>query len=145
VPYGDGTEADYLDGLRGKDTFLPELSFVALKNKKIVGQIVLYQTDITTPTGPRTELVLTPLSVEPAHFRRGIARALTEHALAKARALGYRAVFLCGDPEIYARLGFVPTAQYKIYHVQEAEAPWSMVRELYEDALAGIEGTVDTI
>jgi len=145
VPYGDGTEADYLNDLRGKAAFLPELSFVALDGEKIVGQIVLYQTDITTPNGPRTELVLSPVSVHPAYFRRGVARAMVEHALARAAAMGYRAVFLCGDPAIYARLGFSPSCAHGIHHAQDAHAEWSMVRALYAGALDGLEGTVETV
>ena len=145
VPYGDGTEADYLGDLRKKDAFLPELSFVAVEDAKIVGQIVLYQTEIATRGGPRTELLLSPVSVHPDYFRRGFARAMIEHALEKAAALGYRAVFLCGDPAIYTRLGFAPSHQYGIHHVEDAAARWSMVRELYEGALHGVAGTVDTI
>jgi len=145
VPGGDGTEADYLNELRTKSTFIPELSFVAVENDEIVGQIVLYQTVITTRDGPRTELLLSPISVHPAYFRRGIARTMTEHALAKAKAMGCRAVFLCGDPAIYKKLGFAPTYKYGIYHLQDAKAEWSMVRELYEGALQNIEGMVETI
>ena len=145
VPYGDGTEADYLDKLRGKDTFIPGLSFVATEDGQIVGQIVLYRTDIATREGPQTQLLLSPISVHPDYFRRGIARAMTEHALAKAAAMGYRAVFLCGNPEIYKKLGFVPTYQYSISHRQDARAQWSMVRELYAGALQGVEGMIDTV
>ena len=145
VPYGDGAEADYLDELRGKDTFIPALSFVALKDDKIVGQVVLYKTDVTTSTGVITELLLSPISVLPAYFRKGIARALIEHALQKAQALGYKAVFLCGDPAIYSRLGFAPTYENQIYHARDAKAEWSMVRALYEGALDGVKGTVETV
>jgi len=145
VPHGDGTEADYLRALRGKDAFLPELSFVAVEGDRIVGQIVLYRTAIATRDGPRTQLLLSPISVHPEYFRRGIARAMVEHALAQAAAMGWGAVFLCGDPAIYTRLGFAPTYQFGIRHVRDARAEWSMVRELYEGALRGMEGTVETV
>jgi len=147
LPHGDGTEADYLHALRTKDTFIPALSFVAIAygSEKIVGQIVLYQTIVTTRDGPRAQLLLSPISVHPAQFRRGIARAMTEHALAKAKAMGYGAVFLCGDPAIYKKLGFAPTHVYGIYHVKDAAAEWSMARELYEGALDGLKGLVDII
>ena len=43
---------DYLEKLRAKDVFIPELSLVAEHNSgKIVGQIVLCKTDITTSNG----------------------------------------------------------------------------------------------
>ena len=43
--YSDGTEADYLEEVRKKSAFVPELSFIAESTSgKIVGQIVLYRT-----------------------------------------------------------------------------------------------------
>ena len=142
----DGTTPDYLNELRGKDVFIPELSLVVEIDGILAGQIVLYKTIITTPQGtPLTELLLSPISVHPNYFRRGIARAMVEDALSIASQMGYRAVFLCGDPEIYSKLGFVPTYCYSIFHKDDKTAEWSMVRELYEGALDGITGTIDTI
>jgi len=144
--HADGDEADYLNELRTKDTFIPALSLVAaLPCGRVVGQVVLYETEIATRRGPCTQLLLSPICVHPEHQRRGIARALVEAALAKARAMGYGAVFLCGDPAIYSRLGFVPSYQFRIYHAKKRYARWSMVRELTPGALRGIRGTVDTI
>ncbi len=65
--YADGTEADYLNDLRNKNTFIPELSLVAEdEHSKIVGQIVLYETNIRMPDKTVTELVLSPICVHPA-------------------------------------------------------------------------------
>ena len=141
----DGTVPGYLNELRGKDVFIPELSLVAEEGGVLMGQIVLYKTTITTPQGELTELLLSPISVHPSHFGRGIARNLVDEALGIAEQMGYRAVFLCGDPEIYSRLGFVPTYRYNIYHKDDKAAKWSMVRELYDGALDGITGTIDTV
>ena len=146
--HADGTEPDYLNEVRKKDTFIPELSLVAEDSDgRLVGQIVLYKTDISTSHGIRTELLLSPISVHPAYFRRGIARKMVDTALFIAKGLGYHAVFLCGNPVLYHKLGFSPTYQYGIYHVDDADktAEWSMVRELYEGALKGIRGTINTI
>ena len=144
----ESDEHDYLNELRKKDCFVPELSLVAEdEDGKIVGQVVLYKTVITTPQGELTELLLSPICVYPSYFRRGIARAMIEEVLKKAKGMGFRAVFLCGDPETYSRLGFVPSYSYNICHVDDdtKTAEWSMVRELYDGALSGISGTVDTI
>ena len=141
----DGTEtADYLDDVRKKDAFIPELSFLALDGDRIVGQIVLYKTNITTSAGVVTELLLSPISVHPEYFRRGIARQMVEFALGQAKIMGYRAVFLCGDPNFYHKLAFQPTYAYQIHHINDASAEWSMVRELYEGALTGITRTINT-
>jgi len=133
----DDTVADYLNEVRTKDTFIPELSLVAVDNNgKIVGQVVLYETDIIFPLnicsgdfqsplwqseiaatiGKRTELLLSPICVHPDYFRQGIARALINNALDLARKMRYKAVFLCGEPNFYRKLGFVPTFAYEIYH-----------------------------
>lgn len=148
TPDSDGDEQDYLNELRQKDTFIPELSLLAeSKDGKIIGQIVLYQTDITTPQGKLTELVLSPISVHPDYFRRGVARRMIDRALGIAKEMGYKAVFLCGEPGIYSWLGFSPSRHYGIYHVKDDSktADWSMVRELYDGALNGVMGTVDML
>jgi len=143
--HSDGTEADYLNGLREKDTFIPELSLVAALDGKLAGQVVLYKTDITTPDRIITELVLSPICVHPDYFRRGIARAMIEEALQIALRLGYTAVFLCGEPEIYRKLGFTPSYEFGIYHITDKtqHAGWCMVRALVPGALDGIMGTIN--
>ncbi len=146
--HSDGTEADYLSALRQKDGFIPELSLVAEnKSGKIIGQIVLYETDIATPDKTVTELVLSPICVHPDYFRRGIARAMMAHAFGLARSKGYSAVFLCGDPVFYRKFGFAPTYEYGIYHVTDTErnAEWCMALELRAGALNDINGTVDIV
>ena len=145
-PGTDGLVPDYLNGLREKDTFIPELSLVAEhENGRIIGQVVLYKTDITTPDAILTELVLSPISVHPDYFRQGIARAMMERAFEIAVGLGYRLVFLCGDPAFYRMIGFTPTFEHGIYHVNDKDknAEWCMVRELAAGALVGVGGTVD--
>jgi len=141
----DGTTHDYLNELRTKDVFIPELSLVVEKDGFIIGQVVLYKTDITTPIGKRTELLLSPICIHPDYFRQGIARMMTEEALRKAKNMGFGAVFLCGDPDIYGKLGFVPSYRHNIFHKTDVAAQWSMVRELYDGALDGVCGTIDTI
>ena len=146
--HSDGTEADYLNDVRKKDTFIPELSLLAEdENGKIIGQIVLYRTTVTMSDKTITELVLSPLCVHPDYFRSGIARTLMERAFENAKKLGFTAVFLCGNPEIYSRIGFVPTYEKSIYHITDTErsAEWCMVRELIDGALADVSGTINIL
>ena len=144
----DGTEPDYLNQVRKKDTFILELSLVAENDDgKIVGQIVLYKTDITTPNKKITQLLLSPICVHPNYFRRGIARAMINESFRIAKQMGYKAVFLCGEPELYKKFGFVPSFEYGIYHISDdsKNAEWSMVYELVKGGLEGISGTIDTV
>lgn len=142
----DGDEQDYLNEIRKRDTFIPELSLVAETDSgKLVGQIVLYKMEIKTKSKILTELVLSPLSVDPDYFRKGIARALVEESILRAKNLGYSAIFLCGNPNIYMKLCFKPSFNYNIFHVNDSEknAQWCLVREIKYGYLSGLEGTVD--
>lgn len=144
----DGATPDYLNGLRGKSSFVPELSLVAEgEGGRLVGQVALCETDVAAPGAKIAALVLSPICVHPDCFGRGIARALMERAFEIAEGLGYAAVFLCGDPRFYRKIGFVPTCEHGIYHVADAErnAEWCMVRELTRGALKGASGTVDIV
>jgi predicted N-acetyltransferase YhbS len=143
-----GTTHDYLDALRAKDVFIPELSLVAEDdNGAIIGQVVLCKTVIFAPQGMTTELLLSPICVHPSYFRNGIARAMIEEALRIAKDMGFNAVFLCGNPKIYGRLGFSPSFNYNIFHKNDEArtAEWSMVRELYNGVLNDISGIVDIV
>ena len=144
--HSDGTKADYLNEVRTKSTFIPGLSFVAeADNGKIVGQIVLYQTFIKIENGNVEALVLSPLSVHPDYFRQGIARALVQHSLAEAAGRGYLSVFLCGEPEIYQKLGFEPSFRFAVYHQSAPDALWCMGKELVPGSLESISGSIDIV
>lgn len=138
-------EWDYLNEVRKKDTFIRELSLVAEEDGRIVGQIVLYKTDIITPSGPVTELLLSPISVHPDYFRRGIATAMMREAFENAKQMGYTAVFLCGEPDFYHRFGFKGSYEYGIYHAADKtkRGEWCMALELVEGALADKQGTIN--
>ena len=137
--HSDGTEQDYLNEIRNKDTFIPELSLVAVLEDKIVGQIVLYKMQIAD----EVQLVLSPLSVHRDYFKQGIGESLIEEGCRRALSLGYKAVFLCGSPAYYERFGFVPTYEHEIYHRKDKTAKWCMVKELEEDYLADVKGFID--
>lgn len=143
--YSDGTEQDYLSDIRKKDSFIPELSLVAVENNTVVGQIVLYKMQIACNETPIIQLVVSPLSVLPAYFGQGIGTALLARGCEKAKSLGYKAVFLCGDYSYYSRLNFVPTHEYGIYHRNDTEknAKWCMVKELVPGFLKQTRGIID--
>lgn len=102
---------------RQKETFVPELSFVAvLEDGTVAGEVALHETDIVTENGKYTQLVLAPIAVLPEYRMQGIMRMLVKHALNKAKEMGYGAVFLGGNSNLYGRFGFEPSSKYGIYH-----------------------------
>lgn len=129
---------------RQKETFIPELSLVAvLENGKIVGEVAIHETDILTKNGKNTQLTLSQSAVLPEYRMQGIMRMIVEYALNKAKNMGYGAVFLGGNPKLYARFGFEPSSKYGIYH--ENRKKWGdegfMVCVLKSGALDGVTGT----
>lgn len=129
---------------RQKDSFVPELSLVAvLEDGTIAGEIAIHETDIVTENGNVTQLVLAQSAVLPQYRMQGIMRMLVECALNKARSMGYGAVFLGGNTNLYTRFGFEPSSTYGIYH--ENREKWGdegyMVCVLKDDALDGVTGT----
>lgn len=139
-------EWDYLNEVRKKETFIPELSLVAEdEDGTLVGQIVLYKTNIMTAKGTITELLLSPISVHPDYFRRGIARRMMHEAFQIARGMGYTVVFLCGEPDFYHRFGFRSSCEYGVFHIADRTktAQWCMALELNEGALDDKQGTIN--
>jgi putative acetyltransferase len=87
-------------------------SYVAVIDGAIVGHVGLSWGWVDTRERLVDVSVLSPLSVSPEHQRRGVGRALVARAIEAADALGSPVLFLEGDPDYYARLGFEPAAQH---------------------------------
>lgn len=129
---------------RQKETFVSELSLIAiLEDGTIVGEVAIHETYIATKNGKNTQLTLSQSAVLPEYRMQGIMRMLVENALSKAKNMGYGAVFLGGNPKLYARFGFEPSSKYGIYH--ENRKKWGdegfMVCILKSGALDGVTGT----
>lgn len=94
--YGEETDRlmlRYFTQARRESSFVPELSLVALTDSgEIMGQATLYETDIETPAGKNTQLVLSQSAVLPEYRGQGVMGALVTRAMDRARELG-RGVF----------------------------------------------------
>ena len=147
-PHSEGDEQDYLNELRNSESFLPELSLVTESDSgQIIGQVVLTRMQVSTSQGAYPALLLSPISVLPAFFRRGVARRMLKTAIVEADRMGYSAIFLCGDPAIYSRLGFRPSFEFGIRHIKDytGNATWCMALEIQPGSLQEVNGTVDIV
>jgi len=97
--FGQPVEARLVDELRRTGDLV--YSFVAQKDDQLLGHIGL-----SRMTAPVAVLGLAPVSVLPAHQKTGIGSALITHAIDKARADGWQAIFVLGNPDYYGRFGF---------------------------------------
>jgi putative acetyltransferase len=83
-----------------------ELSLVAEADGVVVGHVQLSRGWLDAREARVDVLVLSPLSVDPGHQRRGIGTLLVRAAVDAARELGSPAVFLEGSPDYYGTRGF---------------------------------------
>lgn len=106
----DGNEQDLVNILRKSNSFIPELSLVAVENKKVIGHILFTKVYI----GEFTELALAPLSVLPEYQRRGIGLSLIKKGHSIAASLGYNYSIVLGHSKYYPKAGYIPASVYGI-------------------------------
>ncbi len=140
--YAPGCDEHYLAHiLRECPAFVPELDAVALLDDKIVGNVMHTRAAIRGDDGNNYEvLALGPISVLPACQRRGIGCQMIEYTRKLAREMGFRAVFLYGDPAYYSRQGFAAAESFGVRTAENMYAAALQGCELYPGALAGTGG-----
>jgi predicted N-acetyltransferase YhbS len=115
------------------------LALVAEMNGRFVGTVRLWN----VAAGPgRPALMLGPLAVDPALQGLGVGSKLMREALARAAALGHRAVLLVGDAPYYARFGFSAESTDALWLPGPYERERFLGLELAPGALAGALGLV---
>ena len=135
--HSDENEQDLVVALRNSDSFIPELSLVAIKDNKIVGHILFTKIKI----GNHEELALAPLAVLPEYQKQGIGSKLIQQGHKIAKELGYHYSIVLGSETYYPKFGYVPAIQYGI------KAPFEVSNENFmaiklNDIDIEIKGTV---
>jgi len=137
-----GTEQDFVDGLRASPGYLPELALVAVADDGIVGHVMLTRTAIDTDAGRREILLLAPLAVALGERGRGLGARLTNTVIERARARGFDAVILVGDPAYYGRFGFRASTDFGVRNGSGIPDQYVQILELVPGALDGVAGTI---
>lgn len=137
-----GTEQDFVDGLRASAGYLPDLALVAVADDRIVGHVMLTRTAIDTDAGRREILLLAPLAVALGERGRGLGARLTNTVLERARAHGFDAVILVGDPAYYGRFGFRASTDFGIGNTAGIPDQFVQILDLVPGALDGVTGTI---
>jgi predicted N-acetyltransferase YhbS len=107
-------------------------------NDRLVGTVRLWHVS----AGGVPALMLGPLAVDESCRELGIGRALMNHALAAAQALGHGAVILLGDAPYYARFGFAALNTAELSLPGPFERDRLLGLELREGALDGASGMI---
>lgn len=108
--HADGNEHELVVALRKSDSFIPELSLVAVKDNKIVGYILFTKIKI----GEYEELALAPLGVLPEYQKQGIGSELIKEGHKLAKVLGYHYSVVLGSDKYYTKFGYIPASKYGI-------------------------------
>lgn len=96
----------YRDGVGPVDT----LGRVALSGGELIGSIQFWPARL----GDETVLLLGPIALWAGFVGQGVGSCLMHDSLARAKATGWKYVFLVGDPNYYRRFGFVPASKWGV-------------------------------
>ncbi len=108
--HSDGNEHNLIDRLRQSDGFIKELALVAIDDNKIVGHILFTKVTVGNTTG----VALAPLAVLPSAQKKGVGKALMNHAHSIARELGFPFSVVLGSENYYPKVGYKPASEFGI-------------------------------
>lgn len=130
-----------IHNIRNSPAYIPELDLVAEMNGRLVGHIAYTKAVIINHSGEEFPLVsFGPVSVHPELQKQGVGTRLINHSLTVAKAMGYPAVCIYGDPRYYSRFGFRCAEKYDIRTSGGKFAVALLALELQPEALAGQDG-----
>ena len=135
-----------VEEIRSKKYYLPELELLMVDaDDRILGYAMFSRFHIEGRYEDEL-LILTPVAVRTEYQRQHISKQLIEYGFEKAKALGYKAVLVEGNPKNYNPRGFVTSAEYGIIAGPGIRLPHVsclMVKELADGALNHMHGEVD--
>lgn len=113
--FDNDDEAELIDLVRQTELYVPELSFIAVDEGKVVGHVMFSYVTLEAAHGDLPVLDLAPLAVLPARQREGIGSALTRHGLELIDRRGEPLVLVEGIPAYYPRFGFERASLHGIH------------------------------
>lgn len=149
--YSDGTDVVALiEEIRVSKYYIPELSFVAELNGKIVGHFLFSHFPLSkTVSGEHIDskdiVMLAPVSVHADYFHKHVGITMLTLGIQKVREYGFKGITVEGDFHFYNRLGFKTSSEYNIYPTSGypmTEPRCMMCQETFEGSMEGIQGFV---
>lgn len=151
--YSDGTNIIALvEEIRDSEYYIPELSFVAELDKKIVGHFLFSRFPLSraengghVEKGEHDIVMLAPVAVHADYFHQGIGCTMLTQGIEKVRESNFKGITVEGDYRFYNRVGFQTSSEFGIYPTSGfpmTEPRCMMCQETYEGALKGISGYI---
>lgn len=133
---------------RSRADFVPELDLVMEKDGRLIGQVMYARAEITADDGRVIPIMtLGPIGILPEFKRQGYGKALLDHSMEKAKAMGAGALCLEGNIDFYGKSGFVVASTRGIHYYDEPReeiVPYFLLKELDEGYLDGVTGVYRT-
>jgi predicted N-acetyltransferase YhbS len=127
--------------MRDSSDFIQELDLVVVLNDRIVGNILYSRAKVVDDNNRKNEVIMFgPVSVLPSLQNKGIGSALIKQTIEMAKYMGYKAIFIFGNPAYYHRFGFENAAKFGITTPDGTNFEEFMGLELFKDSLKGISG-----
>lgn len=140
--FSDQTEHLLVQNLRKGESFVPELSIVALADGRLVGHILFTEISIGKHRQAGKWLALAPVSVLPELQNQGVGSRLIQFGHHCAESLGYQAIHVIGHEDYYPKFGYEIAAKYGITLKFEVPEVNSMIYEVVAGALNGVSGEI---
>ncbi|MBO4265397.1 MAG: N-acetyltransferase [Clostridia bacterium] len=151
--YSDGTDIIALiEEIRDSEYYIPQLSFVAELDEKIVGHFLFSRFPLSkTPNGGHGGaadadiVMLAPVSVHADHFRQGIGSAMIKLGIEEVKKMGFCGITVEGNFRFYNTVGFVTSSEYGIFPVSGypmTDPRCQMCMETHKGSLKGKGGYV---
>ena len=151
--YSDGTDIIALvEEIRDSKYYIPELSFVAELDDKIVGHFLFSHFSLSpTKQGGHSKeaksdiVMLAPVSVHTDYFHQGIGSTMLKMGIEKVKEMGYKGITVEGNFNFYNKVGFKTSSEYNIFPTSgwPMEEPRCMMcQETYKGSLSGIQGYI---
>ena len=151
--YSDGSDIVALvEEIRTSKYYIPELSFVAVLDGKIVGHFLFSHFPLSpTKQGGHSEnpispiVMLAPVSVHADYFRKGIGSAMIKMGIEKVKEKGYKGITVEGNFNFYNNVGFVTSSEFGIFPTTgwPMDDPRCMMcQETYPGSLNGYSGYI---
>lgn len=135
-----------VEEIRAKRYYIPELELImADESDEVIGYAMFSRFHIEGRYESEL-LILTPVAVKTELQRQHISKELLEYGFEQAKAMGFKAVLVEGDPRNYVPRGFRPSYKFGIEAGPKIKLPHPdclMVKELEEGALDNMSGKVD--
>ena len=145
--YSDGTDIIALiEEIRISEYYIPELSFVAERDGKIVGHFLFSRFPLSkAKDGGHLSsddiVILAPVSVHADHFHQHIGSTMLALGSEKVREHGFKGILVEGDYHFYNQVGFRTSSEFGIYPtsgIPMTEPRCMMCQETANGALDGI-------